>query len=72
MANKKINLYCPSCADRIDRDALALDFAESVTCRSCSAVTKAGKLFTDERQTLLDYFAEQTAKMAVRRPTDAT
>jgi len=70
MKSKKINLYCPKCADHIDRDALALDFAELVTCKSCSAVTKAGKLLTDERRTLVDYFAEQTAQMAVknRRP----
>jgi hypothetical protein len=72
MANKKINLYCPKCADRIDRDALALDFQERVTCKACSAVTKAGKLLTDERRTLVDYFAEQTAQIAVKnRRTDA-
>ena len=67
MANKKINLYCPKCADRIDRDALALDFQERITCKACSAVTKAGKLLTDERRTLVDYFAEQTAQMAVKK-----
>ena len=66
MANKKINLYCPKCADRIDRDALALDFQERVTCKACSAVTKAGKLLTDERRTLVDYFAEQTVQIAVK------
>ena len=66
MANKKINLYCPKCADRIDRDALSLDFQERVTCKACSAVTRAGKLLTDERRTLVDYFAEQTAQMAVK------
>ena len=67
MANKKINLYCPKCADHIDRDALALDFAELITCRSCSAVTKAAKLLTDERRTLIDYFAEQTAQVVVKK-----
>ena len=59
---KKINLYCPKCADRIDRPALALDFEELVTCRACSAVTKAGELLTDERHTLLDYLAQQTVQ----------
>ena len=66
MPNKKINLYCPKCADRIDRDALALDFQERVVCKACSAVTRAGKLLTDERRTLVDYFAEQTAQVAVK------
>jgi hypothetical protein len=70
MVNKKISLYCPHCADRVDREALALDFDEPITCRSCSAVTKAGRLLTDERQTLLDYLAEQTARAAKnRRPS---
>jgi len=64
MANKKISLYCPQCADRIDRQALALDFEELITCRACSAVTKAGRLLTDERQTLLDYLAQQTMQAA--------
>jgi hypothetical protein len=70
MANKKINLYCPKCADRVDRDALALDFNERITCKSCSAVTRAGKLLTDERRTLVDYLAEQTSQMALgnKRP----
>jgi hypothetical protein len=64
----KINLYCPRCADRVDRKALALDFEESVTCKSCSAVTKAGALLTDERQTLLDYFASQSLRAAGKAP----
>jgi len=67
MANKKINLYCPQCADRIDRDALALDFNERITCKACSAVTRAGKLLTDERRTLVDYLAEQTAQLVVKK-----
>jgi hypothetical protein len=62
--DKKINLYCPKCADRVDRKALALDFAEKVLCRSCSATTRAGKLLTDEGKTLLDYFALQSVEAA--------
>jgi len=67
MPNKKINLYCPKCADRIDREALSLDFEEPITCRSCSGVTEAGRLLTDERRTLLDFLAEQTARAAKNR-----
>jgi uncharacterized Zn finger protein len=61
---KKINLYCPRCADRVDRKALALDFEEMVACGSCSATTKAGQLLTDEGKTLLDYFALQSVEAA--------
>ena len=60
----KINLYCPHCADRVDRQALALGFDEMVTCGSCSATTKAGQLLTDEGKTLLDYFALQSVEAA--------
>jgi hypothetical protein len=65
---KKINLYCPHCADRVDRKALALDFAEKVLCRSCSVTTRAGKLLTDEGKTLLDYFALQSVEVAKKGP----
>ena len=64
---KKINLYCPKCADHIDRQALALDFQELVTCKGCSAVTAAGQLLTDERQTLLDYFAQKSVQAATKK-----
>jgi hypothetical protein len=62
--DKKINLYCPHCADRIDRKALALDFKEKILCRACSVSTRAGKLLTDEGKTLLDYFALQSIEVA--------
>jgi hypothetical protein len=62
--DKKINLYCPHCADHVDRKALALDFAEKVLCKSCSVTTRAGKLLTDEGKTLLDYFALQSIEAA--------
>jgi len=62
--SKKINLYCPRCADRVDRQALALGFDELVACASCSSVTKAGELLTDEGKTLLDYFALQSVEAA--------
>ena len=61
---EKINLYCPRCADRVDRRALALGFDEMVACGSCATVTKAGKLLTDEGKTLLDYFALQSIEAA--------
>ena len=61
---EKINLYCPHCADRVDRRALALGFDEMVTCGSCSTSTKAGRLLTDEGKTLLDYFALQSVEAA--------
>lgn len=64
---KKINLYCPRCADRVDRRALALSFDELVTCGSCSASTKAGELLTDEGKTLLDYFAQQSVQAAKKK-----
>lgn len=62
--DNKINLYCPRCADRVDRKALALGFDEMVPCGSCSAATKAGELLTDEGKTLLDYFALQSIEAA--------
>jgi hypothetical protein len=62
--DKKINLYCPRCADRVDRKALALRFDEIVACESCAAKTKAGQLLTDEGKTLLDYFALQSVEAA--------
>ena len=61
---KKINLYCPRCADHVDRKALALDFDEIVACGSCATATKAGQLLTDEGKTLLDYFALQSVEAA--------
>jgi hypothetical protein len=61
---KKINLYCPRCADRVDRKALALSFDEAIVCKSCSATTKAGGLLTDEGKTLLDYLALQSLEAA--------
>ncbi len=64
---KKINLYCPRCADRVDRRALALSFDEPVICASCSASTKAGELLTDEGKTLLDYFAQQSVQVAKKK-----
>ena len=65
--DKKINLYCPHCADRVDRRALALSFEELVTCASCSVSTKAGELLTDEGKTLLDYFAQQSVQVAKKK-----
>ncbi len=65
--DKKINLYCPHCADRVDRRALALSFDELVTCGSCAAGTKAGELLTDEGKTLLDYFAQQSVQVAKKK-----
>jgi hypothetical protein len=62
--NTKINLYCPRCADRVDRKALALGFDEVVPCGSCFVATKAGELLTDEGKTLLDYFALQSIEAA--------
>ena len=62
--DKKINLYCPSCADRVDRKAFELGFAELIVCRSCSITTRGGQLLTDEGKTLLDYFALQSLEAA--------
>ncbi len=62
--SKSINLYCPRCADKVERKALALSFDEMVVCGSCSAATQAGKLLTDEGKTLLDYFALQSVEAA--------
>jgi hypothetical protein len=61
---KNIHLYCPRCADHVDRKALALSFDEMVTCGSCSTMTRAGQLLTDEGKTLLDYFALQSVEAA--------
>lgn len=61
---KTINLYCPRCADRVDRQAYEVGFVEPIVCKSCSATTKAGQLLTDEGKTLLDYFALQSVEAA--------
>ena len=60
----EIILYCPHCADRIHRRALALAFDEMVTCKSCSASIKASNLLTDEGKTLLDYLALLSVRAA--------
>ncbi len=64
-----IPLYCPRCADRIHRRALALDFNEIVACPSCSAQVKASKMLTDEGKTLVDYLALLTVQTAQRKRT---
>ncbi len=61
---KNISLYCPRCADKVDRKALALSFDEMVVCGSCAATTRAARLLTDEGKTLLDYFALQSVEAA--------
>jgi hypothetical protein len=62
--HKHISLYCPRCADKVDRKALSLSFDEMVVCGSCSVTTRAGRLLTDEGKTLLDYFALQSVEAA--------
>jgi hypothetical protein len=61
---KNINLYCPRCADRVDRQAYEVGFVEPIVCGSCAVATLAGKLLTDEGKTLLDYFALQSVEAA--------
>jgi hypothetical protein len=60
----EIILYCPQCADRVHRKALALAFDEMVTCNACSASIKASNLLTGEGNTLLDYLALLSVKAA--------
>jgi len=57
-----IALYCPKCADRVHKKALALAFDEILAC-ACGAKTKAGQLLTDEGKTLVDYLAHLTLKV---------
>jgi len=60
----EIVLYCPHCADRVHRKALALNFDELITCNACSASVKASNLLTDEGKTLLDYLAQLSVTAA--------
>ena len=60
----EIVLYCPHCADRVHRKALALNFEEMVICKACSASSKASNLLTGEGKTLLDYLAHLSVKAA--------
>ena len=64
----EIALYCPRCADRIHRHALALAFEEVVACASCAARVKAKHLLTEEGKTLLDYLALLSVRVASRGP----
>ena len=62
----EIALYCPHCAERIQRKALSLAFDELIDCPACPAHIRAAQLLTDSRKTLIDYLAEQTLAAASR------